>query len=128
MHRKMGEFKTLTDGSIAKSNPKLTALKVEAAQVEAEIEKLLNTLTGANAVLMSYANSRIEELDMKRQSLAKAIADITVETVSPNKLSQISDYLSDWDNVDVADKRFVVDGLMNRISLTSETAKIEWKV
>ena len=34
---------------------------MELARVEDEIEKLLNTLTGANAVLLSYANSKIEE-------------------------------------------------------------------
>ena len=33
-------------------NPKLTALNMELARVEDEIEKLLNTLTGANAVLL----------------------------------------------------------------------------
>mgnify|MGYP000323219340 CR=1 FL=1 len=39
--------------------------------MEDEIEKLLNTLTGANAVLLSYANSKIEELDTRRQALTK---------------------------------------------------------
>ena len=29
-----------------------------------EIEKLLNTLTGANAVLLSYANSKIEGISL----------------------------------------------------------------
>ena len=42
--------------------------------MEDEIEKLLNTLTGANAVLLSYANGKIEELDANRQRLIKEIA------------------------------------------------------
>ena len=128
MCRKMKEFKTLTDSNPAKANAKLTALKVELAQVEAEIEKLLNTLTGANAVLMSYANGKVEELDAKRQSLSKAIADMTAGAVSPNKLNQISGYLNDWSNIDISDKRFVVDGLIHQIKITSENVKIEWKI
>lgn len=40
-------------------------------KVENEIESLPNTLTGANAVLLAYANSKIEELDAKRQQLMK---------------------------------------------------------
>ena len=128
MCRKMDEFKTLTDGNPAKANSKLTAHKVELAQVEAEIEKLFISLTGANAVLMSYANGMIEELDAKRQSLLKAIAEMTAGAVSPNKLNQISGYLNDWANVDITDKRFVVDGLINQINITSETVKIEWKI
>ncbi|WP_157102314.1 hypothetical protein [Cloacibacillus porcorum] len=39
--------------------------------MENEIESLPNTLTGANAVLLAYANSKIEELDAKRQQLMK---------------------------------------------------------
>jgi len=128
MRRKMDEFKTLTDSNPAKANAKLTALKVELAQVEAEVEKLLDTLTGASAVLLSYANSKIEELDMKRQPLIRAIADMTAGAVSPNKLNQISGYLSDWNNIDITDKRFVLDGLISQINLTSDTVKIEWKI
>jgi type I restriction enzyme R subunit len=45
--------------------------------VEAEIEKLINTLMGANATLMTYANAKIEELDGQRQTLMKRIADLT---------------------------------------------------
>ena len=48
-----------------KVNPKLTAHQIELAQVEAEIEKLLDTLTGANATLLAYANKKIEELDTR---------------------------------------------------------------
>ena len=43
-----------------KANPKLTALNVELLQVEAEIEKLLDTLSGTNATLLAYANTKIE--------------------------------------------------------------------
>ena len=78
--------------------------------------------------MMSYANGKIEELDKKRQSPVKAIADMTAGAVSPNKLNQISDYLNDWPNVDMTDKRFVLDGLINKIDITSENVKIEWKI
>ena len=128
MCQKMSEFKTLTDSTATKANPKLTAHKVELAQVESEIEKLLSTLTGANAVLMSYANTKVEELDEKRQSLTRAIANMTAGAVSPNKLNQISDYLNDWTNIDISDKRFVYDGLINKIGITSENVEIEWKI
>ena len=77
------------------------------AQVEADIEKLLNTLTGANAVLMSYSNGKIEELDAKRQSLTKAIADMTAEAFSPKQLDRITGYIADWGNVVLEDRRLL---------------------
>ena len=58
MYRKMADFQTLTGGNPTKASPKLTALNVELVQVEKEIDKLLDILTGANAVLLSYANGR----------------------------------------------------------------------
>ena len=61
MGEKFRDFKHLRGGE-EKANPKLTAYQVELAQVEAEIEKLLDTLTGANATLLAYANKKIEEL------------------------------------------------------------------
>ena len=122
------QVKTVTGGNPSKANSKLTACHVELAQVEAEIEKLLDTLTGANAVLMSYANNKIEELDAKRQSLMKAIADMTAEIIFPDKLDRISGYLADWDNVDFEDRRFVIDGLIYQIKATSECVDIDWKL
>jgi hypothetical protein len=128
MVKKLNEFQTLTNGNPAKANPKLTAYHVELAQVEAEIEKLLNTLTGASTVLMSYANSKIEELDGKRQSLTKAIADMTAEAFSPKQIDRITGYLADWGNIAIEERRFVIDGLITQIRATSETIDIDWKI
>ena len=54
--------------------------------MEAEIEKLLDTLTGANATLLAYANKKIEDLDNRRKTLSKAIADLSVETLSSQQI------------------------------------------
>jgi len=128
LFRKMSEFQTLTRKNPSKANPKLTALNLELAKVDNEIEKLIDTLTGANQTLLSYANSKIEELDTKRQSITKAIADTKVSTLSSEHANSISDYLTDWDNVSFDDKRLVLDGLVTRITATSENVQIEWKI
>jgi hypothetical protein len=128
MRRKMADFQTLSDSFSTKANPKLTALNVELAQVETDIENLVNTLTGANTTLLSYANTKIEELDERRQTLTKKIADVTAESVSPEHLEKISGYLDDWENVGFEDRRLVLDGLISLIRATSENILIEWKV
>ena len=127
MGEKFREFKYLRGGEET-INPKITAHQVELAQVEAEIEKLLDTLTGANATLLAYANKKIEELDSRRQKLSKAIADLTVETMSPKQIELLSGYLDDWDNISFDDKRKAADGLISSISATSDYVKIEWKI
>jgi hypothetical protein len=124
----MNEFRTLTNDSGVKANPKLTALRVEMAKVKTEIEKLVDTLLGANTTLLSYANKKIENLDNSRQSLAKQIADMSADTISPTKILQISNQLNDWENVSFDDKRNIVDTMINAIRATSENIDIEWKI
>ena len=128
MRHKVGEFQTITGGNPMKANPKITALSVELAQLEAEIEKLLDTLTGANAVLLSYANSKIEELDTRRQTLIKAIANMSADAVSPEHMKRISNHLDNWDNADFEDRRLVVDGLILQIRAAGDSVQIEWKI
>jgi hypothetical protein len=124
----MSHFQTLTGGNPNRVNPKLTALNVELAQVETAIEKLLNTMMGANPTLMTYANGRIEELDGQRQTLMRQIADLTAETVSPEQMNRISGYLNNWDNIGFDDRRLVADGLISVIRATGDSAQIEWKI
>ena len=59
MVEKLRDFKGVS-GCDKKNNPKLTAAKVELAQVDAEIEKLIESLTGANPALLSFANRKAE--------------------------------------------------------------------
>ena len=127
MGEKFREFKLLRGGE-GKVNPKITAYQVELAQVEAEIEKLLDTLTGANATLLAYANKKIEDLDNRRKTLSKAIADLSVETLSSQQIELLSGYLDDWENISFEDKRKAADGLISSISATSDYVKIEWKI
>jgi len=67
-------------------------------------------------------------LDTRKQILVKKFADLTVETVSPEQIDKISDYLDDWENISFDDKRQVLDGLITRIRATSESVEIEWKI
>ena len=107
---------------------KKPALNMELARVEDEIEKLLNTLTGANAVLLSYANSKIEELDTHRQALTKEIAALSAEIMSPEQIERLSVYLNQWEEIDFEDRRQVADGLISQIRATDEHVSIEWKI
>ena len=96
--------------------------------MESEIEKLLDTLTGASPVLLSYVNSRIEELDAKRQSISNEIAKLSADAVPAEKIESISGYLDDWENISFEDKRQVVDALITIIRATNEKVEIEWKI
>mgnify|MGYP006922491711 CR=1 FL=1 len=55
--------------------------------MDSEIEKLVDSLTGANNVLLSYVNVKIAELDGRKQELLAKIAELTVEAIFSISLS-----------------------------------------
>ena len=125
---KLREFHTLHGDGKAASNPKTTGLKVELAQVEAEIEKLLDSLTGASEILISYANTKIAELDSRRQALTRQLAELVAEEVSPERMVRVSELLDNWDQAEMTDRREVVDGFIGKIKATAESVDIQWKI
>ena len=72
-------------------------------------KSLLDTLTGANATLLAYANKKIVELDTRHQTISKAIAELCVETISSQQIKKLSYYLDNWDSIDFDDKRKAAD-------------------
>jgi site-specific DNA recombinase len=78
--------------------------------------------------LLAYANKKIEELDTRRQTISKAIAELSVETISPQQIKKLSYYLDNWDSIDFDDKRKAADGLISTIKATSDRVQIEWKI
>jgi len=128
MVKKLQGFHTLAMSEAKTVNPKITSLKVELSQVEAEIDKLIETLSGASDILISYANNKIAELDSRKQSLIKQLAELAAEEVPKNRLLQISEILDNWEDTEINDKRGVVDSLIVKILTTSEYVDIQWKI
>ncbi len=128
MVKKMREFQTLRGSKAEGYNPKLTAARAKLVKIESEIEKLIDTLTGANPLLLQYANSRIEELDTERQKQLKLVADLTANSVSSSQIDSITGYLQNWDEVSFDDKQRVVDTLISKIEATSIERVIHWKI
>jgi len=125
---KLHEFRSLSKQKGSSNNPKLIAAKVELAQVETDIEKLVDSLAGANATLIQFANRKADELALRRQALMKQVADLSAAEMPAAELTMISGYLGDWDNTSLDDKRQVINSLITIIRATSDNVEIEWKI
>lgn len=129
MVEKLKTFRTLQEHKkSAKVNPKLVAKQAELAKVESEIENLIDSLKSAGTAMASYVNAEIEKLDVKRRALTQEIAALTTDSVSSEQIAVISNYLDDWENVSLDDKRHVVDVLIVKVSATYEDIQIQWKL
>ena len=79
-------------------------------------------------ISLLYISFRIAELDGRKQNLLARIAELTVEAISPEQVSQISGYLDTWENVSFDDKRRVVDLMITTVAATSDSLNITWKI
>ena len=77
---------------------------------------------------MSFICQLILTISNRRKTLSKAIADLSVETLSSQQIELLSGYLDDWEHISFEDKRKAADGLISSISATSDYVKIEWKI
>lgn len=74
-------------------------------------------------------NSKIEELDGRKQELVEKIAELSVDTISPEQVKEISGYLDTWEEeVDFDDKRRVDLMIPQFTPHTSESINIVWKI
>ncbi len=128
MLEKLQGFKSVSAHGHGMSNPKLTAAKVELAQVNAEIVRLIESLTGANATLLSLANRKAEALESQRQVISLEIAALSATEIPAARIAEISHYLDDWGNTTFDEKRQVVDSVISAIRATSANVEIEWKI
>jgi hypothetical protein len=103
-------------------------MQLELVQVENEIQKLIDGLTGANSLLISYANSKITELDEKKHTLKHKLADLTAASITPEQYDVLAASLANWDNISFDDKRNIADMMIRTISATHDALTIDWKI
>ncbi len=98
---------------------KMNELKAQLKTTEAEIEQLIDSLSGASPVLVSYANEKIEALDLHRKTLNAQIAELSVKRTPPEQIEQLSNHIKMWDKLLMDDKRHVLDMMVDVIYATN---------
>lgn len=90
---------------IAPERNKNTAHQAKLARVEAEIEKLLDILIGANVILLAYANKKIEVWAISAKHCPRRFQTCLLkQALSYQQIELLSSYLNDWGNIRFEDK------------------------
>jgi len=126
MKNKLAEFKSLSGKRRKETDPELTALNVELAKVNAEIDSLMEKLPDANDTMFRYINNRIAELDGRKSELRTRIYELGKK--KPIETGKITDHIENWEKLAFDDRREVVNQLINVIYATSDKVIIDWKV
>lgn len=127
MKDRLASFDTLSAQTEHKENPKLTELRIQEKQIDAEIDSLMERLLQANDTLMDYINRRINELDSHKKSVQDSIRELSVST-TPTDVKAISNYLSVWDELSMEDKHMVASLLIYKVKATQTSIEIVWRI
>ena len=100
-------------------------MKIEKYQTE--IEKLMDKLADADAVLTDYIRTRIKELDAKKRDYQKQIGELEPLMAATQDVHEITGYMDKWEELSVSDKMAVVDILISKISASENNIEITWK-
>ena len=79
---KLAEFEGLNEQNATQTNPRLNENKIRLAQIDKEIDDLVEKVSGANSVLMRYINEKVEQLDAERRALSEENLSMTVNQFS----------------------------------------------
>lgn len=125
---KLEIFQTLSINENKHTNPRVNEINIELQMIESEINKLIDKLSEANDILMSYINNKIKELDKRKQALKTESEKLSINKIDEKKVIHIKQGISKWDSISNADKNEIARALIERITATSELVEITWKI
>lgn len=120
-------FETLSSQTVNTVNPKILEINVQIAQIQNEIDALIDKVLSANDTVMVYVNEKVKKLDEKKQALQTELKKLEPTNESQD-LNVISNYVDHWDELSFDDKRGVVDILIDVIKATKDDCEIKWKI
>ena len=83
---------------------------------------------GCQGVRNIKTSDKIADLDFRRQSLIKQLAELAADEVSPQRMIRIGEFLDEWENICMENRREVIDNLIGKIIATHENVDIQWKI
>lgn len=110
------------------NSPQMSAINIEISNIEQEIEKMLDKISCANDITMTYINMKIKELDERKKQLEKELAKLSLDKVDNSQILKITECIKKWDELSIEDKRQVASTLIEVIHATSEEVHIKWKI
>ncbi|MDO4323486.1 MAG: recombinase family protein [Lachnospiraceae bacterium] len=124
----LAKLEYLSEGPKQKE-PETNEYKIRIAELDREIEGLLDKVAAADDTLMGYINRRIAAMDAGKQELQKKIAEKTEDhSHSAGEREQITDYLDKWSGLEILDKQRVADILIDRIEIGEKEIEVFWNI
>ncbi|MCI7812708.1 MAG: recombinase family protein [Robinsoniella sp.] len=117
----------LSDEWEKRTEPACNRDQIRMAQIDREINTLLEKLLFANATLMRYINKQVVALDLEKQELQRKMAGSETSEAASTKY-KMTDFLRKWEELALIDKQRIADILIDRIEIGDREIQIFWNL
>lgn len=94
--------------------------------IEEQIENLMNQLTKASALTMTYIDRKIASLDSEKNLLITEIKkDVIIKSKTHSK-EEIFDKVDKWDTISIEEKKEVCTFFISRVKVKIDEIEIDW--
>jgi len=107
---------------------KINKIKIQIAEIDKQIENMINQLVNANEVVTKYMNNKITELDKEKQELIKQVEKEQVKNIKQIPINNIYAQINNWDNLDLEKKKLICKFLINKVFIFDNDIEIDWNV
>lgn len=122
MYNYVKKFKTAKIKTKSADEVETNQLKIELHKVEAQIENLVDGLAQGNGISIAYINNKIADLDKEKTQILTKLNSVAIK---PEKV--ILPDLSNWPDMSTGEKRIAAASILDKIYLSNDGIKIEWK-
>ena len=128
MREHLKDLVTLSLSQTVAENSKVHQIKVRIEQMTDEIEKLLDKVADANAVLMDYIGARVQQLDAQIKTYRQQLGALSpVGNDAKCDVGELKNYMDYWQELSMEDKRSVAEQLIFVVRVTEDRCEITWK-
>lgn len=122
MKEKIQLYKNFKIKKVKENSNEVNTYKIELHKVEEQIENLLNSIAQGDSLVARYLNEKIRKLDEEKNEI---LNKINLSSVKKEKI--VIPNLSDWDNLELEEKRDIAKSMISLVQIGNDSIKIEWK-
>lgn len=126
MRKKLEKFPKLSHNECFAPDKELTALEIELAETDREVDCFLERVRDCDDALFRRINEMVNSLDKHRSEIEERI--MLLKSKKNDTADEIEEHLTKWEELSFSDKRKVVNTLIRVIYLTNRSIIIQWRI
>jgi DNA invertase Pin-like site-specific DNA recombinase len=128
MLRKLAGLNLFKQADDPDESADLLDMRMQAEQIEKDIEALIDNVSSASRATMDYINKKINTLDDEKKALEEKINQVSAETRIRDDTCTLPWFKGKWNTLGIDDKIAVVDTLIENIRVGLGNVEIIWRI